>query len=134
MANKVMVIGWDGADFRLIEPWIEAGYMPNLKKLMNSSQHGNLKSIYPPVTPIAWSTIVTGKNPGKHGLNGFFAFAPNSYDFYPVSAVNRQGKDIWELISDSGRKVAVVGVPLTYPVREVNGCLNLWLPNSTICR
>jgi predicted AlkP superfamily phosphohydrolase/phosphomutase len=123
MPNKVMVIGWDGADFGLIRPWIEAGYMPNLKRLMGVSRYGTLQSVYPPATPVAWSTIVTGKNPGKHGLNGFFKFRPNSYSSYPVNAANRRGKDVWEILSDFGKKVAVIGVPLTYPVRKVNGCM-----------
>src|SRR5918995_796127 len=123
MSTRVMVIGWDSSDFALIKPWMEEGYLPNLKNLMRVSKHGNLKSVFPPVTPMAWSNIVTGKNAGKHGLNGFMNFRPNSYEVEPVSATNRQGKDVWELLSDFGKKVAVVGVPLTFPVREVNGCI-----------
>lgn len=118
-----MVIGWDSSDFALIRPWMNEGYLPNLNNLIKVSKHGNLKSVYPPVTPMAWSNIVTGKNAGKHGLNGFMTFRSNSYDVEPVSASNRVGKDVWELLSDFGKKVAVVGVPLTFPVREVNGCI-----------
>lgn len=123
MSKRLMVIGWDSSDFALINPWMEEGYMPNLKKLMSSSKYGILKSVYPPATPMAWSNIVTGKNAGKHGLNGFMAFRPNSYEAEPVSSMNRKGKDVWEVLSSSGKKVAVVGVPLTYPVRKVNGCI-----------
>ena len=114
-------MGWDSADFDLITPWVNDGYMPNLKKVMDSSKHGRLRSVYPPVTPIAWSTIVTGKNAGKHGINGFMSFKPNSYQWRFNNASDRKGKDVWELLSDYGKKVAVVGVPVTFPVRKVNG-------------
>jgi predicted AlkP superfamily phosphohydrolase/phosphomutase len=123
MPRRVVVIGWDSADFDLLSPWIEEGHMPNLKKLMESSRHGKLRSVYPPVTPIAWSTIVTGKNAGKHGLNGFMSFRPNSYEWRTNNASDRRGKDVWELLSDYGKRIAVIGVPLTYPVRRVNGCM-----------
>lgn len=121
--QKVMVIGWDSSDFRLLTPWIKDGYLPNLKQLLNVSKHGILRSTYPPVTPIAWSTIVTGKNAAKHGVSGFMAFKSGSYDTYPINASERRGKDVWELLSDHGIKVAVIGVPLTYPTRKVNGCM-----------
>ena len=121
MQKRVIVMGWDSADFDLITPWVNDGYMPNLKKVMDSSKHGRLRSVYPPVTPIAWSTIVTGKNAGKHGINGFMSFKPNSYQWRFNNASDRKGKDVWELLSDYGKKVAVVGVPVTFPVRKVNG-------------
>jgi predicted AlkP superfamily phosphohydrolase/phosphomutase len=121
--KRVIVLGWDSADFDLIAPWVSDGYMPNLKEVMDTSKHGRLRSVYPPVTPIAWSTIVTGKNAGKHGISEFASFKANSYQWRFNNASDRKGRDVWELLSDYGKKVAVVGVPITYPVRKINGCM-----------
>ncbi|MGH9953004.1 MAG: alkaline phosphatase family protein, partial [Nitrososphaeraceae archaeon] len=134
MAERTMVIGWDSSDFDLLAPWIEKGYMPNLKKLMDNSRWGKLSSVYPPQTANAWSTIVTGKNSGKHGIFDFMQFKPNSYDFFPVNATNRAAKDVWEILSENGRSVVVVGVPLTYPIRHVNGYMisGFMTPNESV--
>ena len=66
---KVLVVGWDGADWDRIEPIIED--MPNLKALMENGMYGNLTSIFPTISPAAWSSIYTGKNPGEHGIFNF---------------------------------------------------------------
>ena len=134
MASRLMVIGWDSSDLDLMLPWIERGYMPNLKKLMDTGSWGKIRSVYPPVTASAWSTIVTGKNAGKHGIYEFMQFKPRSYEAFPVNASNRIGKDVWEILSEHGKKVVVIGVPLTYPVRPVNGCMisGFMTPNEKV--
>jgi predicted AlkP superfamily phosphohydrolase/phosphomutase len=130
-----MVIGWDSSDFDLILPWIQDGDMSNLKQVMEKGRWHKLKSIYPPVTASAWSTIITGKNPGKHGISEFMEFKEKSYDAYPINASNRHAKDLWEILSDHGKKVVVIGVPVTFPVRYVNGCMvsGFLTPNDTVC-
>src|SRR5215510_8268142 len=66
--RRVLLIGLDGASFRLLQPLITAGELPELARLMDRGCHGELRSIFPSLTPPAWSTVVTGKNPGKHGI------------------------------------------------------------------
>ena len=68
VSKRVFVIGLDGATFDLLDPWIEDGRLPNLKKLMEKSAYGRLESTIPPISPPAWTSFMTGVNPGKHGI------------------------------------------------------------------
>lgn len=121
--NKVLVIGFDGATFDLLNPWIKDGQLPIFAQLIDNGVHTNLKSVLPMRTAPSWSSIVTGKNPGKHGIFDFTARKKNEYNFMLLNASFRKSKDIWQVISEYGRKVIVVNVPFTYPPREVNGCI-----------
>jgi predicted AlkP superfamily phosphohydrolase/phosphomutase len=120
---RVIVIGLDGGTFDLIQPWTEAGHLPTFARLMRDGAWGNLRSTMPPITAPAWSSFVTGKNPGKHGLIDFVTRRPESYDVSPVNASLRQGRSLWSLLSDDEKSVIVVNVPLTYPPEPVNGYL-----------
>ena len=119
--RKVMVIGLDGATFDLIRPWIEDGTMPTLQRLVKGGASGVLTTTLPPISSSAWVSFATGKNPGKHGLVDFVHPRPNSYQISIVSPQQRASKAIWNLLSDAGRKVGIVGMPVTYPPEEVNG-------------
>jgi predicted AlkP superfamily phosphohydrolase/phosphomutase len=119
--RRVMVLGLDGATFDLIGPWIEDGTMPNLQRLMNRGASGVLTTTLPPISSSAWASFATGKNPGKHGLVDFVHPRQNSYEISIVSPQQRASKAIWNLLSEAGRKVGVVGMPVTYPPEQVNG-------------
>lgn len=119
--RKVMVIGLDGATFDLIRPWIEDGTMPTLQRLVKGGASGVLTTTLPPISSSAWVSFATGKNPGKHGLVDFVHPRPNSYQISIVSPQQRASKAIWNLLSDAGRRVGIVGMPVTYPPEEVNG-------------
>lgn len=121
--HKVLVIGFDGATFELLDPWIKDGQLPILAQLIDRGVHTNLKSVLSMRTAPSWSSIVTGKNPGKHGIFDFTTRKKNEYGFMLLNASFRKSKDIWQIISEYGRKVVVVNVPFTYPPREVNGCI-----------
>ena len=120
---QVFVIGLDGATFDLIKPFVAQGKLPTFKKLMESGAWSELRSTVPPVTASAWSSFMTGKNPGAHGLFDFMQRRNDSYDLTPVSALDRDGKAVWDLIGDVGKKVIVMNVPVTYPPQPVNGLL-----------
>ena len=119
--RSVIVIGLDGATFDLIRPWIEDGTMPTLKRLMQKGASGVLTTTLPPISSSAWVSFATGKNPGKHGLVDFVHPRQNSYQISIVSTQQRASKAIWNLLSEKGRKVGIVGMPVTYPPEEVNG-------------
>ena len=68
---SILIVGLDGATFDLMLPWIEDGYLPNLSQLLAGGARSPLESTIPPITPCAWSSFITGKNPGKHGLFDF---------------------------------------------------------------
>jgi len=119
--RRVMVIGLDGATFDLIRPWIEDGTMPTLRRLMESGASGVLTTTLPPISSSAWVSFATGKNPGKHGLVDFVHPRPHSYQISIVSPQQRASQALWNLLSEAGRKVGIVGMPVTYPPEEVNG-------------
>ncbi|MDY6836860.1 MAG: alkaline phosphatase family protein [Thermodesulfobacteriota bacterium] len=123
MKNRVFVIGLDGATFDLIKPWAREGKLPNLSRLISTGVHGDLMSTIHPLSPQAWSSFMTGKNPGKHGIYGFVKRMSGSYDLEYTNATNCDGATIWRLVSEAGGKVGVIDVPFTYPPETVDGFL-----------
>jgi len=119
--NKVFVIGLDGGTFDLITPWAKAGKLPNFSRLLSTGVHGNLHSTIHPLSPQAWSSFITGKNPGKHSIYGFAKRNSKSYDLEFTNATNRDGASLWHLINKAGGKVGIIDVPFTYPPEKVNG-------------
>ncbi len=120
-ARRVFVIGLDGATFDVIEPFAAAGRLPALAGLLAASVHGPLRSTVPPMTYPGWSSLMTGQNPGKHGIYGFSERRPGSYEIRFVNARHRRSPTIWRLLSEAGRRVSVVGLPAMYPPEPVNG-------------
>ncbi len=117
---KLLVIGLDGATWSVIEPLARAGRVPNLARIMQGVQ-GPLESTIPPVTPPAWTSFMTGKNPGKHGLYHFVEPEPGSYQMRYTNARSRRARTIWSILSEAGRRVGVVNVPMTFPPEPVDG-------------
>lgn len=118
---KILIIGIDGATFSLIVPWAKAGKLPNLQRLMENGAWGNLDSTIPPLTSPAWTSFMTGKNPGKHGLFHFISPKRGSYDFIYTNANTRKSSTVWKILSDCEKSVGVVNVPMTFPPEKVNG-------------
>jgi predicted AlkP superfamily phosphohydrolase/phosphomutase len=122
-ARSALVLGIDSATWSLMTPWIEAGELPALGQLVRDGSSAPLLSTIPPVTPPAWTTFFTGKNPGKHRIFDFVAPRPNSYALRYLQGGLRQGESLWGIASRHGLRVNVVNVPMTYPPEPVNGCL-----------
>ena len=122
MASKVFIIGIDGGTWDILTPAIEQGYMPHLKSMTACGCHGNLRSTTPPKTPAAWSSFQTGLNPGAIGIFDFACWDKTEKKARYVSA-DSLPKTIWEIAGDAGRKVCVINVPMTYPPKEINGCM-----------
>jgi predicted AlkP superfamily phosphohydrolase/phosphomutase len=120
---RVIVMGLDGATYDLMLPWVKEGYLPTFKRLMEEGSWGELQSTMPPLTGPAWSSFITGKNPGKHGIYDFMDRSPQGYDWHTINATHRDGRSLWRLLSDQGRKVVVFNVPVTYPPEAVNGVM-----------
>jgi predicted AlkP superfamily phosphohydrolase/phosphomutase len=118
---RAFVIGLDGVPHRLVERYASDGTMPNLAKILATGTLRAMASSVPPVSCVAWSTIVTGKNAGVHGIYGFMELKPGTYRFSFPSFSDLKARPFWEEMP--GRRVAVVNVPGTYPAREMNGAL-----------
>jgi len=120
---RVLVIGLDGVPWTLLRSWASAGHLPNLARLIAQGSAGGLHSTMPPTSGPAWSSFATGKNPGQTGIYDFLYRRPGSYVFPPVNAALRSGQSLWSLLGEAGKRVAVVNIPISYPVEKVNGIL-----------
>ena len=121
MSKKLFVLGLDGATFDLIRPWVKEGLLPNFARFMQAGAWGELKSTLHPLSPPAWTSFMTGKNPGKHGIYDFVVHKPQSYELLYTHGGMRKGATLWKLLSDAGKKVIAVNVPMTYPPEAING-------------
>jgi predicted AlkP superfamily phosphohydrolase/phosphomutase len=121
--RKVLVIGLDGVPFDVIRKWADAGRLPNIARLLDHGPAGDLESTMPPTSGPSWSSFATGKNPGKTGIYDFLYRRPGGYVFPPVNASMRSGRSLWKTLSEAGKRVVVVNIPLSYPVEEVDGVL-----------
>jgi len=126
--GKVLVVGLDGATFDLIKPWAADGSLPTFNRLLREGAHGTLRSTVPPMTSPAWTSFATGTNPGQHGLYDWIAREPGSYRFSPVTALDGRAPTIYTLLSQAGRRVCVLNVPMTYPPAPVNGVMVSGMP------
>ncbi len=120
---RVLVIGLDGATFGIINPMIKNGKLPNFARIMRQGSFGPLKSTMPPITPCAWTSFSTGKDPSKHGLYDFKLHEGDPENTKSVNRTFAKSKALWKILTDAGKKSIVIDVPLTYPPEEINGIL-----------
>ena len=121
--RRVAFIGLDGSPYSLLTRLISEGRMPNLASLLEMGTLSRMYSVYPTVSSVAWSCMMTGKNPAKHGIFGFVDRSPGSYKPYIPTSRNMTSRTLWEYLSELGKRVIVMNVPVTYPPRAVNGIL-----------
>lgn len=120
---KAMIISLDGGTLDLLGPWMREGLLPNLSTFQQEGVVGRLRSTIPPVTAPAWASFQTGKNPGKHGLFHFTSYRPGSYETFLIDATAIKTRTIWQILSQGGKRVAAINVPITYPPRSLNGIM-----------
>lgn len=119
--KRTLLVGIDAACWEYLDPLLADDRLPNIKLLMNSGVHGSLGSPMPPMTPVAWSSIVTGKGPAKHGVYEWVRRKEDTYEFVPYTKNHQRGTPFWKSLADYGIKVGLVNVPFTYPPMEVDG-------------
>jgi predicted AlkP superfamily phosphohydrolase/phosphomutase/tetratricopeptide (TPR) repeat protein len=121
--TRVLLIGWDGADWKLIQPLVDAGKMPNMAQFIEEGVIGNLATLYPELSPMLWTSIATGKRPFKHGILGFVEPDPNHGGIRPISNISRKTKAVWNILNQTGRKCSVVGWWPSHPAEPINGVM-----------
>ncbi|MBW2051416.1 MAG: alkaline phosphatase family protein [Deltaproteobacteria bacterium] len=121
--SKLIVIGIDGASPDLMLTWMNQGLLPNFKEIRQKGVFGRLNSVPNQRSAAAWSSFITGVNPGKHGIFEFYERVPLSHNIRFTQANSRDGISFWKYLSAQGKRVIVVNVPMTYPAEEVSGCL-----------
>src|SRR5689334_11163156 len=121
MANRVLIVGWDGADWEVLDPLLARGDLPNLERLIARGRRGVSRSCLPSHSWAAWPTFLTGLDPAGHGVFDILEHRPGAARRMPVSSRSILAPTWPMRLSDAGRRVLVVNVPLTYPALPVNG-------------
>jgi predicted AlkP superfamily phosphohydrolase/phosphomutase len=135
MKNKqrVLIIGIDGGTFDIIQPMVQRGELPILASLMEKGAWGELESSIPPDTGPAWVSMMTGVNPGKHGIYFFLDnLHYNLKSGRPLGSADIKFPPLWSILSSYGKNVIFVNVPFTYPPTEVKGIIisGMFVPNN----
>lgn len=118
---RVFVLGLDGATWDILGPLARSGELPNLAALMARGASGNLRSIFPPLSPVAWTSVMTGKNSGKHGVFEFLEYEHNPKGGRVNSSRAIQADLVWEIAGRHGKRTVAGAVPMSYPPRPFPG-------------
>src|ERR1700733_3646297 len=120
-ANRVLILGLDGATWTVLDPMIARGAMPNFAALLARSAHGTLRSTIPPVTTAAWTTMMTGCDPSRHGVFDHRYYDAPSGQMKVTPSGRARGPSVWRMLSDLDRSVAVLNLPGNFPPPPVKG-------------
>ncbi|MEK9153199.1 MAG: alkaline phosphatase family protein [Patescibacteria group bacterium] len=119
MKSKIVLIGLDGAPYGLVSDLANRGVMPNFQALKQQAIFAKMQAPLPAVSSVSWSSIITGQNPGQHGIFGFTDLAPQSYDLVFPNFNDLKAPAFWQKYPKL--KQVVLNAPSTYPVKPLNG-------------
>jgi predicted AlkP superfamily phosphohydrolase/phosphomutase len=122
-ARRVVLIGIDGASWDYLDPLLAADRLPALARLRREGATARLRSIDCHFTPPAWTTMLTGVLPARHGIYGFGSWDREQHRFEPVRSSDVHAPAVWDVASSAGRRVSVIGLPTSYPSYPVNGVM-----------
>ncbi len=121
--RRVLLVGWDAADWQMIHPLIAEGLMPTLAGLMERGTWGNLATTRPILSPILWNTIATGKRADQHGVLGFTEPQPDGPGVRPTASTSRRCKALWNILTQAGLRSHVVGWYASHPAEPILGTM-----------
>jgi predicted AlkP superfamily phosphohydrolase/phosphomutase/tetratricopeptide (TPR) repeat protein len=121
--RKVLLVGWDAADWKVIRPLMDAGKMPNVQRLIQTGATGQISTLHPPLSPMLWTSIATGKRPFKHGIHGFSEPTPDGGGVQPISNLSRKSKAIWNILSQNDLRSVVIGWWPSNPAEPIHGVM-----------
>lgn len=116
--GKIVIIGLDGVPYHLMDDLSNKGIMPNFKKLKQEGIFKEMDSAIPEISSVSWSSIITGVNPGEHGIFGFMELIPGTYTLSFPNFNSLKAPAFWHTIDG---KHAIINVPSTYPAKPLNG-------------
>lgn len=122
-SKRAVLIGLDGTPCTLARRFAEDGTMPRLAELLRRGTLLQMDTSIPDISSVAWTSFMTGANPGRHGIYGFLDIQPQSYKIYFPNSRHIQAPTIWDVVGKSGRRSIVINVPSTYPAKPLNGAL-----------
>jgi len=122
-APRVFILGLDGTPFGLMQSMFERGIMKNLGEIAARGSIHPMATTIPDVSSVAWTTFMTGVNPGKHGIFGFMDLKPGTYTTFFPNTANVRAPTIWQRLGQEGKRSVIVNMPSTYPAKEMDGAL-----------
>ncbi len=121
LAQRVLLLGWDGADWKVIQSLLDRGQLPNLEGLINRGVMGNLATLQPILSPMLWTSVATGKRADQHGIHGFIEPRPDGSGIRPVTSTSLRAQPLWNILPAHGLRSAVTGWFATYPADCLQG-------------
>ena len=119
--HPVIFLGLDAADWTLLDGYIARGVMPNLARLATEGAGGRITTISPPLSPLVWTTMMTGTSPPEHGILDFVQFDPATGQKEPITSSERRVPAVWNMATQAGKRSAVFGLWATFPAEAING-------------
>jgi predicted AlkP superfamily phosphohydrolase/phosphomutase len=121
--RRVLLVGWDAADWQIIQPLVASGLMPTTASFLERGGWGNLSPTRPILSPILWNTIATGKRADAHGVCGFTEPVPDGPGIRPVASTSRTCKALWNVLTQCGLRSNVVGWYASHPAEPILGAM-----------
>jgi predicted AlkP superfamily phosphohydrolase/phosphomutase/tetratricopeptide (TPR) repeat protein len=119
----VLLVGWDAADWKVIHPLMDAGKMPNVQRLVENGAMAQISTLHPPLSPMLWTSIATGKRPFQHGIHGFSEPTPDGRGVQPVTNLSRKTKALWNILNQNDLRSVVIGWWPSHPAEPINGVM-----------
>lgn len=120
---RLIMIGLDGVGLDLARSLADRGVMPNLGRMMHAGRAWSTASPLPEVSPVCWTSMFSGTDPGEHGIFGFGEYDLARGGVRPVDSSHVRAERLWERLSRLGRRSVVLNVPLTFPAKEIHGVM-----------
>ncbi len=120
---KILLIGWDAADWKVIRPLVDAGTMPNVQRLIEDGCSGPITTLHPALSPMLWTSIATGKRPFQHGIHGFSEPTPDGRGVQPVTNLSRKSKALWNILNQNHLRSIVIGWWPSHPAEPIDGVM-----------
>ncbi|CAN5571601.1 alkaline phosphatase family protein [soil metagenome] len=121
MARRVLIVGWDGVDWKILRPMLERGELPVLSQLMSKGAYGDCLSSVPSHSWCAWPSFMTGLNPAGHGVFDILEHRPGVSRRLPITYKSIKARTIFDDLSAAGKTSLALNIPLTFPVPEISG-------------
>jgi predicted AlkP superfamily phosphohydrolase/phosphomutase/tetratricopeptide (TPR) repeat protein len=121
--RKLLLVGWDAADWKVIQPLLDAGKMPTIQRLIQNGTRGHIATLHPPLSPMLWTSIATGKRPFKHGIHGFSEPTEDATGVQPITNLSRTTKALWNILNQNDLRSLVVGWWPSHPSEPINGVM-----------
>ena len=122
-SRRVLLLGWDAADWKVIRPLMDAGKMPNVARLVRNGAAGQIATLHPPLSPMLWTSVCTGKRPFKHGIHGFTEPTPDGTGVRPVTNLSRKSKALWNILNQNDLRSVVIGWWPSHPAEPIDGVM-----------